>query len=73
MTSPTNRIELPVEVYERFLDLQHRILTCEIDHEAAGNEMRDLLSPYWTHQPQPWEATEIVLKRVPMSSLLLSK
>lgn len=69
----TNRIELPAHAYEAFLDLQNRLLTAEIDQGTAFDEMAAILSPYWSHQPNPWEQTEIVLKQVPMSHIILPK
>ena len=68
-TSPTNKIELPLKAYEAFMELQKRILTCDVDPEIARHEMIDILSPYWDHMPEPWEATEVVLKHVPISIL----
>jgi len=64
---PTNTIELPLEAYERFKDLQHRVLTYEVDPEVARHEMIDLLSPYWDHLPEPWERTEVALRPTPRS------
>lgn len=67
-----NRIELPVAAYEAFLDLRNRVLAYEIDPETAQAECIEILRPYWTHQPQPWEKTEIVLKPT-VSNIVLAK
>ena len=71
--TPTNRIELPAHAYEAFLDLRNRVLAYEIDPEMAQLEAINILSPYWTHQPEPWERTEVVLKPATMSILSLPK
>lgn len=67
--STTQIIELPAWAYERFLDLQDRILREDITTEMARYEAIEILSPFWDHEPEPWEATEIVLKRTTLSIL----
>jgi hypothetical protein len=66
-------IELPADAFDRWLDLQHRMLTEYYDPEAAKAEAIEILSPHWTHHPEPWERTEVVLKRTIMSKVLLAK
>jgi hypothetical protein len=63
----TNRIELPLDAYERFKELHRQILCSEIDPDLARYEMIELLKTYWEHEPEPWEATEIVLKKAAIS------
>ena len=63
-TRRVNRIELPIKDYERFLDLQKRILASDVTPEMARFETIEILSPYWDHTPEPWEATEVVLKPI---------
>ena len=71
MTSPTRRIELPLKAYEAFLDLQGRILRMEVDFETARYETIEIIAPYCDGLPEPWEASEVVLKKTPMSILHL--
>jgi hypothetical protein len=64
--APTGQVELPLDAYERFKDLQHRILTHNIDPEVARYELIELLSPHWDHLPEPWERIEVSLKPTTM-------
>lgn len=61
--TPVNQVELPLADYDKFLDLQRRVLTCDVDPETARYEMIELLRPYLDHTPEPWETTEISLQR----------
>lgn len=56
-----HRVEIPVAVYERVLDLQERILSYMIEPDDAREEMMDLLAPYVTHMPDETDTTEFVL------------
>lgn len=67
MPRPTLIIALPAKDYERFLDLQQRIINYEIDPEMATYETIEILSPYWERRPEPWESTQVVLKKSIMS------
>ena len=69
MANEVNIIELPIDDYERFKDLQRKILTYDIDPDIARYEMIEILSPHWTHVPEPWERTEVRLKKV-ISSII---
>lgn len=57
-----NQIQLPIEAYDAFMDLQARILSYDVDPETANFEAIEILKHHWDHQPEPWEQTEIVLK-----------
>ena len=62
-----NLIELPLPAYEAFQELQRKIIAADIDPEMAQYEAIEILKPYWSHQPEWWETTEIVLKKAVMS------
>ena len=62
-----NLIELPLAAYEAFQELQRKIIAADIDPEMAQYEAIEILKPYWSHQPEWWETTEIVLKKATMS------
>jgi hypothetical protein len=61
---PFNTVELPIYQYDLFCELQRKILTYEIEPEQARYEMIELIRPFMDHTPEPWEKTEIVLKKV---------
>lgn len=56
-------IFLPVDDYERAMDLQHRLLTYEIDAEAAEYEMHDILAPHVKHMPGRGDETVLLPQR----------
>jgi hypothetical protein len=61
VTVVDNLVEVPADVYERFLNLGEQIINMEIDPEIARFEIIALLSPYWDHIPESWEHTEVAL------------
>lgn len=72
MLTAVNQVELPLQDYERFLDIQHRILTHDIDPETARYEMIEILKTHMDHIPETWETTEITLART-ISTLNVTK
>ena len=58
-----NLVELPLYQYDLFLELQRKILAYDIDPDQARVEMLDLVGPFMDHTPEPWERTEVVLKK----------
>ena len=68
MEKAHNLIELPLPAYEAFQELQRKIIAADIDPQMANYEAIEILKPYWTHQPEWWETTEVVLKKAIMSN-----
>ena len=58
-----NLIELPLAAYEAFQELQRKIIAADIAPEMAKYEAIEILKPYWSHMPEWWETTEVVLKK----------
>lgn len=67
-----NLVELPIYEYDLYLELQRKILTFDIEPEQARYEMIELIRPFMDHTPEPWERTEISLRKV-VSNLTTSR
>jgi hypothetical protein len=65
--APNRYIWVPAHTYEALQDLQHRILTYQVDPDVARGEMESLLTPHLDRPLSPTDRVEILLKTTPMS------
>lgn len=56
-------IEVPTSTFDAIQDLQHRILSYEVEPDQARAEMLDLIAPYTTYIPTENDETTIVRYR----------